>query len=204
MHLNKIEFTAATNQDPERGTKKQTYDITASDKFWAANAAEPFPTVAENVTQEWNRYQADADAVTKKTGSNSIEDMSQESNQFAAHLKGALTLLPELRERKATIESHMNILETVMDGIKQRKLDAFFSMEEELQSKNKSQVLAILNDDLGNDPTDKLRYFLEWYLTTDQEVTKADLDSFTQALQAAGADTTAVAYVKTVRQLSKF
>jgi hypothetical protein len=205
MHLGKVELTIPNDKDhPERGTKKQTYDITASDKFWAANATEPFPNVAENVTQEWSRYQADADAVTKKTGSNSIEDMSQESNQFAAHLKGALAMLPELRERKTTIESHMSILEAVMDDIQSRKLDAFFTMEGELSKFNKSQILTYINDtELGSDPMDKMRFWLQWYLTTEEEVSRGDLDSFVNALQAAGADTTAVSYVKTVRQLTR-
>jgi hypothetical protein len=45
--------------------------------------------------------------------------------------------------------------------------------------------------------------FLQWYLTTEQELSRADLESFTQALDAAGADTTAVKYVKTVRQLTR-
>jgi hypothetical protein len=59
--------------------------------------------VADDVTNEWNKYQEDADSVTKKTGTSSLDDLSGE-NQFAAHLKGAMALLPELRERKATIE----------------------------------------------------------------------------------------------------
>ena len=66
------------------------------------------------MTNEWTKYSEDADALTKKTGSSSLDDLSGESNQFAAHLKGAISLLPELRERKTTIEAHMSILEAVI------------------------------------------------------------------------------------------
>lgn len=105
FHLNKISMSVPIDKDhPEKGVKKQSYDLTASDYFWARNASLPFPNVADDVTNEWNKYQEDADSVTKKTGTSSIDDLSGESNQFAAHLKGAMALLPELRERKATIE----------------------------------------------------------------------------------------------------
>ncbi|KAH7396814.1 SEC1 family transport protein-like protein SLY1 [Phaeosphaeria sp. MPI-PUGE-AT-0046c] len=205
FNLNKITMSVPIDKShPEKGSKKQSYDLTASDYFWAKNAALPFPNVAEDVTTEWNKYQEDADSVTKKTGTSSIDDLSGESNQFAAHLKGAMALLPELRERKATIEMHMNLLEAVMEGIKNRKLDFYFQLEEELSKQSKAQILDIIKDtDKGNNPLDKLRLFLQWYLTTEQEVSRADLDSFTQALDAAGADTTAIKYVKTVRQLTR-
>jgi hypothetical protein len=105
FNLNKITMSVPVDKDhPEKGVKKQSYDLTASDYFWAKNASLPFPNVADDVTTEWNKYQEDADSVTKRTGTSSIEDLNGESNQFAAHLKGAMALLPELRERKATIE----------------------------------------------------------------------------------------------------
>ncbi|KAH9864301.1 hypothetical protein J1614_010235 [Plenodomus biglobosus] len=205
FNLNKISMSVPLDKDhPEKGVKKQSYDLTASDYFWARNASLPFPNVADDVTTEWNKYQEDADSVTKKTGTSSIEDLDGQSNQFAAHLKGAMALLPELRERKATIEMHMNILEAVMEGIKNRKIDFYFQLEEELSKQTKAQILDLLKDsDKGSEPLDKLRLFLQWYLTTEQDVSRADLDNFTQALDAAGADTTAVKYVKTVRQLTR-
>jgi hypothetical protein len=119
MHLNKITMTVPVDKNnPEKGKKKQSYDLTASDYFWLRNASLPFPQVAEDVSQEWNKYQDDANEVTKKTGTSSIDDLQGDSGQFAAHLKGAMAALPELRERKATITMHMEILETLMEGIK--------------------------------------------------------------------------------------
>jgi len=205
FNLNKITMSVPVDKDhPEKGVKKQSYDLTASDYFWAKNASLPFPNVADDVTTEWNKYQEDADSVTKRTGTTSIEDLNGESNQFAAHLKGAMALLPELRERKATIEMHMNLLEAVMEGIKNRKIDFYFQLEEELTKQTKAQILELLKDaDKGNEPLDKLRLFLQWYLTTEQELSRGDLDSFTQALDAAGADTSAIKYIKTVRQLTR-
>ncbi|KAF1939428.1 SEC1 family transport protein-like protein SLY1 [Clathrospora elynae] len=203
VDLTKINLRIPVDKnDPEKGTKKLSYDLTASDYFWARNATLPFPNVAEDVTNEWNKYQEDADKVTAKTGT-SIEDLSGESQQFAAHLRGAMERLPELRERKATIEMHMQILEILMEGIKNRHLDRCFHIEEELSAKSKVQMLDLIKNDLGNNSVDKLRLFLQWLLTTEEDISRADLDSFTQALEAVGAETTAVKYVKTVRQLTR-
>ncbi|KAF2643564.1 Sec1-like protein [Massarina eburnea CBS 473.64] len=205
MHLNKITMNVPIDKEhPEKGSKKQTYDLTASDYFWLRNAALPFPQVAEDVSQEWNKYQDDANEVTKKTGTSSIDDLSGDSVNFAAHLKGAMAALPELRERKATITMHMEILETLMEGIKDRKLDQYFQLEEELAKQTKAQILELIkNADMGNQPLDKLRLFLQWYLTTESEVSRADVESFTQALESAGADTSSIKYVATVRQLTR-
>lgn len=123
------------------------------------------------MTNEWTKYSEDADALTKKTGSSSLDDLSGESNQFAAHLKGALTLLPELRERKATIEAHMSILEAIMEGIKQRKLDEFFQLEEEIDKQTKSSMMEVLKDPAkGQDPMDKFRFFLQVRWTPTEEL----------------------------------
>ena len=102
---------------PEKSVKKQSYDLTASDYFWARNASLPFPNVAEVVTNEWNKYQNEADSITKNTGTSSLDDLSGES-MFAAHLKGAMSKLPELRERKTIIETHMALLESGDGGHK--------------------------------------------------------------------------------------
>jgi hypothetical protein len=95
---------------PDQGTKKVQFDLTPSDWFWNQNASLPFPETAENVTTEWSKYQADADSLLKKTGATSLDQVD------ASHLKGALEMLPELRDRRKIIEEHMAILEQVMEG----------------------------------------------------------------------------------------
>jgi hypothetical protein len=197
MKLNRITVESPIDEEnPAKGTTKKAYDLNSNDFFWMKNASLPFPQVAEDIDAELSRYKDDANEVTKKTGASSIEDL-QETSQSALHLKAAITLLPELRERKAILDMHMNILAGLLNGIKSRQLDSYFQMEENVMKQTKAQMLEVLTgQDKGNDPTDKLRLFIIWFLSTEQDVGRADMEKFEEALKAAGADTTSLAYVK--------
>ncbi|KAF2737073.1 putative Golgi transport protein Sly1 [Polyplosphaeria fusca] len=207
MRLNKITMSVPNDENNlEKGFKKQSYDLTSSDAFWARNALAPFPQVIEEVTNELAKWTEDSNELTKKTGTSSLDDLQADANSSAAaHLKAAITQLPELRERKGLIDMHMNILNALSTGLKERKIDEYFELEQNnVNKQTKAQIMELIkNPEKGNEPQDKTRLFIQWYLTTEQDVSRSDLDGFIKALQEAGADTTSINYVKTVRQLTR-
>ncbi|PMD44348.1 Sec1-like protein [Hyaloscypha variabilis F] len=205
MKLNRITVETPIDEDnPAKGTTKKAYDLTSNDFFWSKNASVPFPQVAEDIDAELSRYKDDANEITKKTGASSIEDLQNDTSASAQHLKAAITLLPELRERKAVLDMHMNILAGLLTGIKNRQLDNFFQMEENIMKQTKAQILEVLTDEAkGKEPMDKLRLFIIWFLSTEQDVSRADMEKFEEALKASGADTTSLAYVKQVRATTR-
>jgi sec1 family domain-containing protein 1 len=198
MKLNRITIeTPIDEHNPAKGTAKKGYDLTSNDFFWEKNAGVPFPQVAEDIDAELTRYKEDAAAITKKTGVTDLEDLQNDTSASAQHLKAAITLLPELRERKATLDMHMNILAALLTGIKNRQLDNFFQVEENVMKQTKAQILELVKDEnKGDQPLDKLRLFIIWFLSTEQEVSRADWDSFEKALTGAGVDGTCLAYVR--------
>lgn len=198
MKLNRITIEAPVDEsNPSKGTTKKGYDLGANDFFWAKNAGVPFPQVAEDIDAELTKYKEDTAAITRKTGVSDLEDLQNDTSASAQHLKAAITLLPEMRERKGILDMHMNILAALLSGIKERQLDNYFQLEETIMKQTKAQILEIINDDnKGKEPADKLRLFIIWFLSTEQEVSRADFQSLCKALETAGADISCLPYVR--------
>ena len=57
--------------------QKKSYDLDSNDFFWAKNAANPFPQVAEDIDTELNRYKQDAAEITRSTGVSDMGDIAQ-------------------------------------------------------------------------------------------------------------------------------
>ena len=197
MNLNQITLRSpATNeetgqQDGPIITKH--YDIKPNDFFWNQNAGAPFPDVAGNIDAQLTKYKDDSDALLKGTGAKSLTDLN--SNSTNQSIKAAIAQLPEMTERKNILDMHMNIATALFQNIKDRQLDILYEKEQKIMEETKAQIMDFINTSETR-PMDKLRILIIWFLSTQQEVTRSDMDKFDESLQKAGADTAALAYIR--------
>jgi sec1 family domain-containing protein 1 len=201
MRANRIAVPGASG--PLGGPK--SFEVDEADFFWRGHGREQFPRIAEQVEVELSKYKSDIEDLNRKTGANvdPAADPSDMMNANTRNLMSAVSSLPELTERKKVIDKHTNLATALLQRIKDRQLDRFYALEEELVA-GKGDVGAVVKLIQGGHGSalDKLRLALVWLLTSETVPSEGDCLAVESALVGLGADMTAWAYVKRMRRMN--
>ncbi|CAN8065302.1 unnamed protein product, partial [Agarophyton chilense] len=208
MDLHTVKLDSSANDK----TEKTVYQLDKEhDQFWRANAAAPFPQVAEAIEKSLTQYRTDVDQINRKAPPNSASEYPVRTD----HLASAISSLPELSKRKQDIDIHTNIATALLQNINRRSLDTFFELESRIFAEQpavssisaqeyKVTILELLKgvretatgEKRGEGTaTDRLRLFLIYYAVFGQHLSETDMAEFRSVLQNAGADTSLIAHV---------
>lgn len=205
MHANSItiEAKAEAGQLPGASSKKR-YEVGDGDFFWENNGSVTFPEMAGNVDVQLKQYQEAVADLNRRTGSNvdPTADPNELMQSSTRNLMSAISSLPQLTERKKTIDKHTNMATALLRQIQARALKQYWDREEDcLHGKPDLAAIERLLQGGEGDANDKLRLVLVWLLTTEALPSDADMERLQSSLATAGADTTAVAYLRRMRSM---
>jgi len=191
--------------------KDKIYELDQKDNFWMEHKGSPFPQVAEAIQEALEEIKGKEEEIKSMKrelgigGGEAEEDMlsNLSLSDNTAKLTNAVSSLPELLEKKRLIDMHCSLATSVLDCIKERRLDVFFELEEKIMSGTTldKSIMEVLSDPQNGTANDKLRLFLIYFLCT-PAVSDAEYDQYASALQASGCDLSALTYLRRWRSFT--
>ncbi|XXG88943.1 hypothetical protein AAC387_Pa12g1074 [Persea americana] len=190
------------NVQGEKGVPR-SYELDDSDPFWVANGSSPFPKVAEEIEIQLSKYKQDVDEVNRRTGGKVGDEFDgQDLIGNTKHLMSAVNSLPELTERKKVIDKHTNIATVLLGEIKERSLDSYCNVENDMLTKGSMDRNTLLSALRGKGTkVDKLRLAIIYLLSVEM-TPQSDLEAVEAALRESEVDTCAFQYVKKIKSLN--
>ncbi|KAL8444229.1 hypothetical protein Emag_005630 [Eimeria magna] len=169
----------------------------ARDLFWREHAFSPFPVAAAAVSQMLSDYNAEL----AKVGHGKPDAFAPSGGDFSSDILKAVDALPDLADKKRSLDAHTTIATALVDAIKERELDRFFEVEQGFSQDREAAVTsaarqALAADALGTQE-DKLRLLACLYLSR-PTYPKAVFESLVSELKQQGLDVGALDF------LSKF
>lgn len=191
------------NVQGEKPGGMKSFELDGSDPFWFANSWAPFPKVAEEIETQLSKYKQDVDEVNRRTGgTDGVDFDGTDLIGNTKHLMNAVNSLPELTERKKVIDKHTNIATVLLGEIKERSLDSYCNLEDDLLTKGSADRNALFGLLTGKGTKmDKLRLAIT-YLLSMEATPQSELEAVESALRESEVDTCAFLYVKKIKSLN--
>lgn len=175
--------------DGRKLPKSHVYDLDpATDSFWHDHAGSPFPEAIEANEVQIKEISAKEEAVRRAsttTDADAEAELAEAALMGTKSLAEAVDSLPALLKQKAVLEMHTNVLQAVMNVIKQRQVPFFFEAEVAL---NKEAVTKLLSDPRTGSFTDKVRLACVYVLKSPSGVD--DFEDIAGALRTGAGEAT--------------
>lgn len=160
--LNRVTFESEDNAIKSL----KIFDLETNEPFWSEHCGLPFSTVAKAIEYKINEIDKKKKAYNNKDGDeNDEQEILKKTSNF-------VNSLPKLDQETKVLSKHTDIATGLLKIIKERNIDEYFTLEEEIMSdfQNRDQsILSLLEGDKGTSE-DKLRLFLIYYMSKNNEM----------------------------------
>ncbi|CAI2348293.1 unnamed protein product [Caenorhabditis sp. 36 PRJEB53466] len=206
LDQNRVTINSAT------GGKKKEYDMGTggTDKLWNNHKGSAFPAVAEAVQEDLDAYRSSEEEIKRlkqAMGMSGESDAADEAMtsllaDTTAKLGSTVTSLPQLLEAKRLIDLHTNVATTLLDVIKERKLDVLFELEQKLlQHSQLDQPVTQFLSNISNQE-DVLRVLIIAFLCQ-ETVSQNSYDQMMSLLRERGIEESALKHVQKLKSISQ-
>jgi len=199
LRLNKL-TVPVEGTDSSAPPKPKSYDVDESDAFWLQHAGAAFPDVGNAVHEAIEEY---------KTKTASMSSKGEDEMDMAPGLAAAMNALPEMTEKKRSIDMHTNIAMALMSEIKARELDKYYELEDQFTSQSVGTSIKSMDELLSESQKgtllDKTRALMCLYLAK-PTIETAKLQGLIEGLQSAGGDVDGMTYLQhlsSIRSMSQ-
>mmetsp|Transcript_93178 Transcript_93178/g.290505 ORF Transcript_93178/g.290505 Transcript_93178/m.290505 type:complete len:645 (+) Transcript_93178:124-2058(+) len=193
MRLNRLTVPVESSSDSSAPPKPKSYDVDESDSFWTAHAGDPFPNVADAVSTAIDDYNKRREEMSS---SKEGEDPTQ---TITRDLAAAFNSLPEMTEKKRSIDMHTNIATALMSEVNARELHHYYEMEDQFPSQSVStsvqQLEKIIFNTKKGTALDMMRALMVLYLSK-PSITEAQLKHLTEGVEQNGGDASGLSYLQ--------
>uniref|UniRef100_A0A0K0E2N8 Sec1 family domain-containing protein 1 n=1 Tax=Strongyloides stercoralis TaxID=6248 RepID=A0A0K0E2N8_STRER len=191
----------------DKSGKKKDYEMCSiGDSLWKKHRGSAFPLVAEAIQEDLETYRKNEEEIKRLKHVMGIDNVENDDaalilGNTTSKLQSAVESLPELLEKKRLIDLHTNVATTVLDIIKERKLDTLFENEEKILNRqaNDVNIKELINN--CSDPIDALRLCLINYLCS-TTITDNELKEQTDILKERNISLDAIAFAKRIRSFT--
>lgn len=109
--------------------KEKSYDLDfINDPILQEYAIKEIPELGENIDKKLQEWKLKYDQMNNRA-------QTQEVSEIFSNLNSVLDSLPKIKQEREKIEAHSNICTSIFDLVKQRDIDTFEGIEDELITK---------------------------------------------------------------------
>lgn len=199
----KMEVEEEDKKSGKKVTLLKSFDIDCNEPFFAPRASSPFPNVAVEIQQAVDEIK---NTIKRHTEHDSKKNEDEEVFSRTKNISEFVSSIPEVQEKKRVLDMHTTVAYAILEKIKERHLDEFFSLEETIMTKpalqHKKEVINLISSNKG-DLNDKLRLFLIYYMSKQNEMDPSEIKEFEELLESKGIDTKPFKYLRKINAFNE-